>query len=291
LTYKLTPGATLYGGYSQTNRAPTASEIECSDPALPCLLPSTLAGDPPTLKQVIANTYEVGLRGRISSPAGADGVLSWDIGGFRTDLDDDIFGIATSVSTGFFQNVGPTRRQGAQASLKWRWSQGLAFVSYSYVDATFQSSFLLNSPQNPHADENGNIPIVPGDHLPGIPQNRIKAGLDYHPVQPLTVGGTVVYFSSQYYRGDESNQNAPLPGYAVVGLDASWRFWDRSELFFTVNNLFDRRFATFGIYSDPTGSGAPGIPPDATTNGPGVDNRFQSPGAPRSYFGGIRIEF
>lgn len=291
LTYKLTSSATLYGGYSKTNRAPTASEIECSDPNLPCLLPSNLAGDPPTLKQVIANTYEVGVRGRISSPGGVEGVLSWDIGGYRTDLDDDIFGVSTTISTGYFQNVGPTRRQGGQASLKWSWSQGLAYLSYSYVDATFQSSFMLNSPQNPSADENGNIQIAPGDRLPSIPQNRVKAGLDYNPVRQLTVGGSVVYFSSQYYRGDESNQNAPLPGYAVLGLHASWRFWQKSELFFTLNNLFDKQYSTFGIYSDPTGIGAPGIPPDADTNGPGVDNRFQSPGAPRSYFVGVRIQF
>jgi len=54
-TFRLSPAVTLYGGYSKTNRAPTASEIECSDPLLPCLLPGNLAGDPPTLRQVIAD--------------------------------------------------------------------------------------------------------------------------------------------------------------------------------------------------------------------------------------------
>ena len=43
--------------------------------------------------------------------------------------------------------------------------------------------------------------------------------------------------------------------------------------------------------SDPTGVGAPGVPPDAVSNGPGVDNRFQSPGMPRAYFGGVKIRF
>jgi hypothetical protein len=39
------------------------------------------------------------------------------------------------------------------------------------------------------------------------------------------------------------------------------------------------------------GVGARVVPPAAAANGAGVDNRFQSPGAPRSYFGGVRISF
>jgi iron complex outermembrane recepter protein len=289
-TYKVTDGVTAYGGYSRTNRTPTASEIECSDPLLPCLLPANLAGDPPTLKQVIADTYELGLRGKVRSPAGVEGLLTWDVGGFRTNLSHDIFAIATSLSSGFFQNVGATRRAGAQASVAWRWTGGQAYLSYSYVDATFQSAFGLSSPSNPARDENGDIQVQPGDRLPGIPRQRVKAGLDYNLLPQLTVGGTLVYVSSQFYRGDESNQNAPLPGYGVVGLHGSWRFWKHSELFFTVSNLFDKHYATYGIFADPTGVGAPGIARDARSNDPGVDNRFQSPGAPRSYFGGVRIQ-
>jgi len=195
------------------------------------------------------------------------------------------------LSTGFFQNVGATRRQGAQASASWRWSRGQAYVSYSYVDATFQASFTESSPSNPFQDAAGDIQVQPGDHLPGIPKQRIKAGVDYSFVPRLTVGGTLSWFSSQFYRGDESNQNPPLPGYTVVGLHASWRFWKKSELFLAVQNLFDEHYATYGIYSDPTRVGAPGVPPEADSNDPGVDNRFQSPGAPRSFFGGVRYQF
>jgi iron complex outermembrane recepter protein len=97
--------------------------------------------------------------------------------------------------------------------------------------------------------------------------------------------------SSSFYRGDESNQNPALPGYTVLNLHASYTFWRKSQLFLTVNNVLNRDYVTFGVYSDPTGVGAPGIPPDADSNDPGVDNRFQSPAAPRSIFGGIRVSF
>jgi hypothetical protein len=53
----------------------------------------------------------------------------------------------------------------------------------------------------------------------------------------------------------------------------------------------DPRYSTFGTFGDPTGIGVPGIPAGATTNGPGVDNRFVSPAAPLSVYGGIRIKF
>jgi len=290
-TYKLLPTVTAYASYSTTNRAPTASEIECSDPLLPCLLPGNLAGDPPTLRQVIAHTYEAGLRGRVASPGGMDGTLAWNVGGFRTNLDDDIYAIATTLSTGFFQNIGATRRQGGQAELTYTWSRGAVYFDYSYVDATFQSAFTLSSPSNPFRDDDGDIQAQPGDHLPGIPKHRIKAGADYNVLPNWTVGGTLVYTSTQFYRGDESNQNAPLPSYQVLNLHTTYRFYKQSELFLSVDNVFDKRYATYGLYSDPTGVGAPGIAADAGSNDPRVDNRFQNPAAPRSVFAGIRMRF
>jgi iron complex outermembrane receptor protein len=290
-TYKVLPGVTVYGGYSTTNRAPTASEIECSDPLLPCVLPANLAGDPPTLKQVIAHTYELGLRGRYVSPGGTGGTLTWNAGVFRTNLDDDIYAISTTSSTGFFQNIGATRRQGGQAGVAYKWSRASAYLNYSYVDATFQSAFTMSSTSNPFQDANGNIQVEPGNHLPGIPKHRIKAGADYNLLPNWSVGGTLSYVSTQFYKGDESNQNAPLPGYQVLNLHTAYEFWRNSELFLTVDNVLGRRYTTYGIYSDPTGVGAPGVPPGANSNDPGVDNRLQNPAAPRSVFGGVRIRF
>jgi iron complex outermembrane receptor protein len=291
-TYRLSPAVTLYGGYSRTNRAPTASEIECSDPSLPCLLPGNLAGDPPTLRQVIADTYEFGLRGRTVGGAGEDDSnLTWNVGLFRTDLDDDIYAIATSLSSGFFQNIGATRRVGGQAEVAFRWGRGQVYLNYSYVEATFESSFTLSSPSNPAQDENGDIQVQRGDRLPGIPRHRIKSGVDFDVAPRWTAGGTLIYVGRQFYRGDESNQNPQLPGYAVMNLHTSYQPSRHAELFVTVRNVLAKRYATYGIYSDPTGIGAPGIPPGTAANDAGVDNRFQSPAAPRSVFAGVRVTF
>jgi iron complex outermembrane receptor protein len=290
-TYKVLPALTAYAGFATSNRAPTASEIECSDPLLPCLLPANLAGDPPTLQQVIARTFELGLRGHLSSLWMADDALQWKAGLFRTALSNDLFAVSTSLNSGFFENVGSTRREGGQAGITYRWKGGDVYLNYSYVAATFQSNFTSSSPANPFADGDGNIRVMPGDRLPGVPLNRIKAGADYEILPDWTVGATGIYVGSSFYKADESNQNAALPGYAVLNLHTSYSFSKKSELFLTVNNVFNRSYATFGVYSDPTGVGAPGIPPGAGSNDPGVDNRFLSPAAPRSIFGGVRVSF
>jgi iron complex outermembrane recepter protein len=291
LTQKLADNLTTYAGYSEGNRAPTPGEIECSNPAAPCLLPSSLSSDPPTLRQVVSHTWEGGLRGHFSAPRFGGGEYSWNAGLFRTDVDDDIYGVATSVSTGYFQNIGGTRRQGAELGLHYSDDRLSAFLSYSYVAATFESSFLLNSPQNTFADANGNIQVRPGDVLPGIPANRIKAGADYRVMPSWLVGADVIYESSQYFRGDESNQMGPLPGYTVVNLHSRYELTNSVELFVNVTNAFNANYVTFGVLGDPTGIGAPGIPANAMTNGPGVNNRFESPAAPISAFGGIRVTF
>ncbi|MGD0866289.1 MAG: TonB-dependent receptor [Rhizomicrobium sp.] len=291
LTEKVSTNLTVYAGYSEGNRAPTPGEIECSNPTAPCLLPSSLSSDPPTLRQVVSHTWEAGLRGHFSLPEIAPGSITWNASLFRTNVDDDIYGVATSLSSGYFQNIGGTRRQGAELGLKYEDERLSMFLDYSYVDATFESAFLLNSPQNSFADANGNIQVEPGDVLPGIPANRIKAGADYRVLPSWIVGADIVYESSQFFRGDEFNQMGPLPGYTEVNLHSKYELTDHVELFVNVVNALDGKYATFGVLGDPTGIGAPGIPPGAVTNGPGVDNRFESPSAPISAFGGVRVEF
>jgi len=286
-TYKVLLTVTLYGGFSKNTRTPTASEIECSDPMTPCLLPTNLAGDPPNLKQVISQTTELGLRATI--PDVLDGQIAWNLSAYRTLLENDIFGIATSVNQGFFQNIGATRREGFEAGIGYHGGRWSAYANYSLVQATFQSALTVPSPSNPFQDENGDIQVVPGDHMPGIPENRLKLGGDFRIIPHWTVGATLNLVSSFRSVGDESNQLAPIAGYSVVNLHTSYTPFEHVEVFASVNNLFDRRYATAGILSDPAGIGAPGIPAGGVTNGPGVDNRFLSPAAPLEVFGGVRI--
>ena len=46
LTYAVTDGISVYGGYSQANRAPTPLELDCASATQPCLLEESLVADP-----------------------------------------------------------------------------------------------------------------------------------------------------------------------------------------------------------------------------------------------------
>ena len=105
---------------------------------------------------MVARTVEVGVRGNL-----ADQRLTWSADVFRTLNSNDIQFVATSTNAGYFDNVGSTRRQGLDLALGGK-EGGLNWhLAYSFVDATFQSSFAVNADSNSTADANGNILVSP----------------------------------------------------------------------------------------------------------------------------------
>lgn len=281
LTYKIASWVTAYGGYSESNRAPTPLELGCSNPNRPCLLESFLVSDPP-LRQVVGHTYEAGLRG--NAPLW-DGRLEWKAGLFRTDSDNDIVNLASAIQgRGFFQNVPRTRRQGAELSAEYKSGRWLAYAGYSYIDATYRFSADLASPNNPMADANGNIRVVPGNRIPGIPQHQFKAGAEYLITPEWKFGADLVAVGSRFYVGDDANQNVKLPGYTVVNLHSSYQLTQNITFFGSVNNLFNNKYALFGTYFEPQGTARAGLPITLT------DQRTLVPGAPFAIYGGMRIK-
>ena len=249
-TYKLTPNLTVYGDFAVANRAPTPLELGCSDPAQPCLIDNALVGDPP-LQQVVTYTSEVGLRGHFDI---AKGQLNWTVGGYRALNTNDIINVASPVIIGheFFQNAGDTLRQGIEANATYKWDRWNVYANYTYVDATFRNHLTLSSPNNPFADANGNISIVPGDHLAGIPDFRFKLGAEYQITDPWKLGADLNVVGSQWLVGDESNQNPKVPAYWIVNLHSSYKVSDNIEVFGLVRNLFDQHYYTYGTFFDVT---------------------------------------
>jgi iron complex outermembrane receptor protein len=285
-TYKIMPNVTGYFNFAQANRTPTPGEIACSDPTRPCSLDLSLTSDPPGLQQVVATTYEAGLRGKFGvGGTEAAGTIEWNIGLFRTDSTGEIFSVpSTIISTGFFQNVGNTRRQGIETGAGYRNDRWQASVNYSFIEATFQSAFALSSPNNPFADAAGNIEVRPGDQLPAVPQSRLKVNADYGVTDEWKVGGNLIYTSSQFFFGDASNQNPKLPGYWVAEFHSSYQVTNNVELFAIIQNLVNNHYATYGIFGDVTKTPLPGVPNP-------FDPRFVTVGAPLAVFGGLRIRF
>jgi iron complex outermembrane receptor protein len=248
-TYKLTPNLTLYGDFAVANRAPTPLELGCSDPLRPCLIDNALVGDP-NLNQVVTYTFEAGLRGHFDI---AKGQLNWTVGAYHALNTDDIINVASPIpGHEYFQNGGDTLRQGIEANATYKWDRWNVYANYTYVDATFLNALTLSSPFNPYADANGNIFVVPGDHLTGIPDFRFKLGAEYRITDPWKLGADLNVVGSQYLVGDESNQNPRIPAYWVVNLHSSFQISKNFEVFGLVKNLFNQHYYVYGTFFDTT---------------------------------------
>lgn len=306
LTYKFVPELSLYGGYSEANRAPTASEIACSDPENPCIIESALASDPP-LKQVVSRTWEAGLRGEHKSWDGFES-FEWSAGVFRTTNTDDIIQIADSQQgRGYFANFGETRRQGVEASVSYRNQRFFTYASYAYIDATFESAGILSSPNNPAAfdcpveeaeEEEGEdapkcIEVSPGDRLPGVPRHRFKAGFDYWVTPQWKFGADLIAASDQIFYGDEGNDNTPLGGYTKVNLHTSYDVTDHVQVYGLIENLFDQQYGIYGTYinveaANKAAAADPSLPaePFAEDNAKTI-----TPAIPFALYGGVKVRF
>jgi iron complex outermembrane recepter protein len=299
LGFTVTPSAalTLYADYNQASRAPTVIELGCADPASPCGLPNDFASDP-NLKQVVARTVEVGLRGNLGGQQ-----LAWSADVFRTVNSDDIQFVATATNAGYFDNVGNTRRQGLDLALGGKQGGFSWHLAYSFVDATFQSNFVVSAASNSTADADGNILVSAGDRIPLIPRNTGRLVLDYALSGSWQVGGNVVAASGSYLHGNENNANRAgqtnasgayvegsgwIPGYFVVNLQSTYRVGRQTEIFARVENLLDKQYSTAGFLTSNsfTASGVFIPNPNNWTNENAV-----SPGAPLAVWAGVRVRF
>ena len=288
---------TLYADYNEASRAPTVIELGCANEAAPCGLPNDFASDP-GLKQVVARTVELGARGNL-----LDRRLTWSADVFHTVNSNDIQFVATAANAGYFDNVGNTRRQGLDLSVGGKEGGFNWHITYSFVDATFQSTFEVNAASNSTADGNGNILVQPGDRIPLIPKNTGRLILDYEVTPRWDLGGNVIVTSGSYLHGNENNANQPgqtngagayvagsgwISGYALVNLQSTYRVEKHLELFARLDNLFDKRYATAGFLTssafNPSGS-------FITNPADWPNENAVSPGAPRAVFGGIRVRF
>jgi outer membrane receptor protein involved in Fe transport len=280
LSYQPRPWLGAYANVSESNRAPTAIELTCASPTDPCRLPNAFVSDPP-LAQVVARTYEAGVRGRWR---GARLSLAYDLTAFQTTNSNDILFVTSGAvaNQGYFANVGRTRRQGLEADLSGRlrgrggarleWS-----LHYTLVDATFETPFSALSATHPDA-VNGVIEVPAGARIPSIPAHVGKATVTVVSAFGLSAGASVGAQSGQFLRGDEANLLPPLPGYAVVNAHLAYQVAAPVSVWLLVDNLLDARFSTFGVLGDPR----PVFPTF-------TDPRFLGPGAPRAAWVGVDL--
>jgi outer membrane receptor protein involved in Fe transport len=296
--------ASVYFNYSESNRAPTSIELGCADPTQPCNLPNALVGDPP-LKQVVTRTFEAGVRGSMENN------LRWSAGWFRGENYNDILFVSSQqTGFGYFLNFGKTLRQGAEISVSGKIKHFTLGGNYTFLDATYQSPQVIAGGSNSLSDGgpgvDGNITVTPGDQIPQMPRNILKAYVEYQPISKISIDLDFDAVGRSFARGNENNLDRPdglyylgqgfSPGYGVVNLGAHYQIQKRVQLFVQIDNLLNHRYYT-GAQLGPTGFDngqnfiARPFPADAAGDFPLRNTTFFAPGAPIGAWGGLRFRF
>lgn len=267
-------------GFALTSRNPTPAELSCADPESPCTLANFFIADPP-LKAMTAQNWHAGLSGGANAFGAA---LAWRVNGWRSDTKNDIRMIASEVrGRAYFANLGESRRQGIEASADWQQGGWHLSGSYAFTDAKFRQDFAVSSPSNPEADEDGLVEVQRGDRLPGVPRHSVnlyagRAGTGWE------LGFAMRARSGQVLVGDEGNENAKTPAYAVFDMMGRVEVAPGIELAAELRNMFDRHYVTMGTFSE--------IDEIDLAEAPGADNpRAYAPGAPRRLTVSVRARF
>jgi outer membrane receptor protein involved in Fe transport len=258
LNWTLPHGFDLRASYAEAFRSPTADEISSLGPV----------ASTPDLRPIKARSWEFGARYKDPVWGGADVAV------FRTMATDEIYYAVYDAVADLGQNtnIGRTRRQGVEVSLKPRLGPVDAWVDWSYTEATFQTTFTLDKPPYAPTYET----INPGANIPMVPRQKVSIGATAPLGNGLRATAAGLCVGSSHLFGDEASQETKLPGYCTLDLDASWEV-NSWTLSLSAKNALDEKYATRGILGSNTVTFLP--------------ERYVTPAQGRTLFARVRWRF
>lgn len=182
---------------------------------------------------------------------------------FDARSNDEIVPLTVDNGRAIFQNVDRVRRRGVELAWKSAWGKKVnTQLSYTWLDARFGQAFVNGQ----------NAAVAAGNRLPGVPMHSLFAGIEYRPVEPLSVALEMRTESKAAV--DDRNSDA-APGYAVLNVRAGYEFPvgpAKIFVFGRIDNLLDKTYAGSLIVND-------------------SNRRFFEPAAGRRLFVGLRSMF
>jgi outer membrane receptor protein involved in Fe transport len=287
ITHRVSPQLTLYAGLSQGTRVPTVIELGCADPENACRLPTGLQADP-YLKQVVARTGELGARWRIAAKTRVNAAA------YRTDNRNDILFLrAGATNLGYFDNFDRTRREGVEFGVDHSFDEVTMKFDIAQVKATYQAQGVLQLGER-------SVAVAPGTRIAGVPGTTAKISIDWFVNPQWSVGAQVMVVSSQTSQGNEdgfidngaeggvqTKLNWGVKPYALTNVRIDYRPTERLTAYLRVNNAFNRRYETYGAIGTDIFPNGKQLAPHLAAADAAVA-KFIAPGAPRSFFAGVR---
>jgi iron complex outermembrane receptor protein len=209
-----------------------------------------------------SSQVELGSKWR-SATVDVDAALFW------IDTDNEIAVATNAGGRSSFQNVGRTRRYGAEAALAWRIAPGVrASANVTLLDATYRDSFLTCGPPPCLAPS---VPVAAGNRIAGTQKVLGFAELAWQP--GMVPGEFAAEWRAQGSTPVNDLNSDFAAGFGVVGLrwgaDLAVTASGTLQLLARVDNLFDIDYAGSVIVNEANG-------------------RYFEPGAPRNYLVSLR---
>ncbi|MFX6795140.1 TonB-dependent receptor, partial [Acinetobacter baumannii] len=184
LSWQITPEVLAYASYAKGFETPTFTEMA---------YPAQGGASTLDLKPSTSDTYETGLKSQ-------NQLGDFTLAVFQTKTKNDIVSAESFGGRSTFRNADKTLREGVEfAWNKKLWRDLTAIASYTYLDATFDSTV-------PAAGKISEIPE--GNAIPGIAKNQAYVSLAWQPSHGL-YGGVDVQYMDKVYVNDTNSDAAP----------------------------------------------------------------------------------
>lgn len=243
--YEVTKTFNVYAGIGSGFMTPTLIELTNS------IEPN------PDIKEAEFLNYEIGLR----SAVGEKEKTFIDAALFLIKTRDELIPREASPGQNYYVNAGKTERKGLELYLLRELPYNFyTSIAYTYLDAKYKE-FI---------DENNNN--LSGKRIPGLPNNFLTYEFGWKYLRRTTLSMDVKYVD-KVYANDENTASAD--GYIIANVKGSYNFnmiGYKGELFFRVENVFDKKYVSSVI-------------PNARRD------RFYEPGPGRNYYVGVGLEF
>ncbi len=237
VTYKASPIVNIYGAYGKGFETPTLDELayRSTNGAVPGL----------NLGLVPARSQNVEAGVKVGTPR-----LRADLDAFYVKTSDELAVLASAGGRSVYQNIGSTRRRGAELGVDAAWDGGFSGrLAYTYIRAVVAQAYntCTGLPCRPAV-------VAAGSFLPAVPMNAFYAGLTWR-YAPAGLSVTAETESRARIYVNDRNTDAAA-GYWIAnvrfGLRQSTRRWRFSE-FLRIDDLADRAYVGSVIVGESNG--------------------------------------
>ena len=236
LSFEPATWATLYASYGRGFETPTLNDLayRSTDGSIPGLNTA--------LRPARSDNYEMGAKFGTQA-------LSATAAGFYIETTNELAVAANAFGRSVSQNIGETRRKGAEIEIVARLDRWSVRAAYTYIDAVTLTPYSTCV----------TLPCVPtlipaGNRLPAVPANTLYSALGWETPQRAYALTAEALARSKIFVDDRNSDAAP--GYVTANLRATarqasgrWR-WQES---LRVDNVADRHYVGSVIVNETNG--------------------------------------